>query len=144
MNTYRLLVVRFCFLLFLKKTYSGFREFCIVQKINKLGRNLHEQNWLSFKGDGRVTKTEFVTLWQSITHGNQETAEAFFYLADLNDDNIIDSKDLSPLYNVFDTDGKLKKYWPIKLFDIQNPYFLSISIRYGCVRCFGFRINIVC
>lgn len=103
-----------------------------------------KKNWLTFKGDGRVTKTEFVTLWQSITHGNQETAEAFFYLADLNDDNIIDSKDLSPLYNVFDTDGKHKKYWPIKLFDIQNPYFLSISIRYGCVRCFGFRINIVC
>ena len=103
-----------------------------------------KKNWLTFKGDGRVTKTEFVTLWQSITHGNQEHAEAFFYLADLNDDNIIDSKDLSPLYNVFDTDGKLKQYWPIKLFDIQNPYFLSISIRYGRVRCFGFRINIVC
>lgn len=68
-----------------------------------------KKNWLTFKGDGRVTKTEFVTLWQSITHGNQETAEAFFYLADLNDDNIIDSKDLSPLYNVFDTDGKHKK-----------------------------------
>lgn len=67
-----------------------------------------KKNWLTFKGDGRVTKTEFVTLWQSITHGNQETAEAFFYLADLNDDNIIDSKDLSPLYNVFDTDGKHK------------------------------------
>ncbi|XP_048777475.1 calcium-binding protein LPS1-alpha-like [Ostrea edulis] len=56
-------------------------------------------------GDGHVTKTEFVTLWQSITHQNQEHAEAFFYLADLNDDNIIDDKDLNPLYNVFDTDG---------------------------------------
>lgn len=56
-------------------------------------------------GDGHVTKSEFVTLWQSITHQNQEHAEAFFYLADLNDDNIIDSSDLNPLYNVFDTDG---------------------------------------
>lgn len=54
-----------------------------------------------------MTKSEFVTLWQSITHQNQEHAEAFFYLADLNDDNIIDSSDLNPLYNVFDTDGKI-------------------------------------
>lgn len=60
-----------------------------------------------FEGDGHVTKSEFVTLWQSITHQNQEHAEAFFYLADLNDDNIIDSSDLNPLYNVFDTDGKI-------------------------------------
>ncbi|XP_062601556.1 visinin-like protein 1 [Saccostrea cucullata] len=56
-------------------------------------------------GNGQVTKTEFVSLWQSITHQNQEHAEAFFYLADLNDDNIIDAKDLNPMYNVFDTDG---------------------------------------
>lgn len=62
---------------------------------------------LLFEGDGHVTKSEFVTLWQSITHQNKEHAEAFFYLADLNDDNIIDSSDLNPLYNVFDTDGKI-------------------------------------
>lgn len=62
---------------------------------------------LMIEGDGHVTKSEFVTLWQSITHQNREHAEAFFYLADLNDDNIIDSSDLNPLYNVFDTDGKI-------------------------------------
>uniref|UniRef100_A0A194ANK5 Putative insoluble matrix shell protein 5-like protein n=1 Tax=Pinctada fucata TaxID=50426 RepID=A0A194ANK5_PINFU len=55
--------------------------------------------------DGHVTKAEFVGLWTSLTHQNQEHAEAYFYLADLNDDNIIDEHDLNPLYNVFDLDG---------------------------------------
>ena len=60
---------------------------------------------VSLPEDGHVTKAEFVSLWMSMTHMNQEHAGAYFYLADLNDDNIIDDHDLNPLYNVFDTDG---------------------------------------
>ncbi|VDI79448.1 Hypothetical predicted protein [Mytilus galloprovincialis] len=55
--------------------------------------------------DGTVTKQEFVSFWQLLTHQSKEHSEAYFYLADLNDDGIINSKDLAPLHHVFDLDG---------------------------------------
>lgn len=63
---------------------------------------------LFFEGDGYVIKLEFVMLWQFIIYQNQEYVEVFFYLVDLNDDNIIDFSDLNFLYNVFDIDGKIQ------------------------------------
>lgn len=47
-------------------------------------------------------------LWQFIIYQNKEYVEVFFYLVDLNDDNIIDFSDLNFLYNVFDIDGKIQ------------------------------------
>ncbi|KAJ8300728.1 hypothetical protein KUTeg_022247, partial [Tegillarca granosa] len=55
--------------------------------------------------NGKVSQTEFVTLWRAITGETEEQANAFFYLADINDDNIVDQHDLAPLYQVFDLDG---------------------------------------
>merc|ERR1711894_167782 len=55
--------------------------------------------------NGQVTKSEFVTLWMEITKETKEHADAFFYLADLTDDNIIDEHDLGPMYHVFDLNG---------------------------------------
>jgi len=60
--------------------------------------------------DGTITKQEFVSFWQLLTHQTQELAEAFFYLGDLNDDNVINTIDLAPLHHVFDLDGKNKEY----------------------------------
>ena len=56
--------------------------------------------------NGKVTESEFVPVWMAITHQSKEMATAFFYLADLNDDNVIDDKDLLPMYTVFDTNGE--------------------------------------
>ncbi|XP_060068129.1 uncharacterized protein LOC132548288 [Ylistrum balloti] len=55
--------------------------------------------------DSIVTMSEFTGLWKLLTHQSQEHAEAFFHLADLNDDNVIDSHDLPLLYHVFDING---------------------------------------
>ncbi|KAJ8300087.1 hypothetical protein KUTeg_021606 [Tegillarca granosa] len=55
--------------------------------------------------NGQVSKSEFVTLWMEITKETKEHADAFFYLADLTDDNVIDEHDLGPMYHVFDLDG---------------------------------------
>jgi len=65
---------------------------------------------ISVLDDGTITKQEFVSLWQLLTHQTQELAEAFFYLGDLNDDNVINTIDLAPLHHVFDLDGKNKEY----------------------------------
>ncbi|XP_069120256.1 uncharacterized protein [Argopecten irradians] len=54
--------------------------------------------------DGSVTMAEFTGLWKLLTHQSQEHAEAFFHLADLTDDDVIDSSDLKLMYGVFDID----------------------------------------
>ena len=51
-----------------------------------------------------------MSFWQLLTHQSKEHSEAYFYLADLNDDGIINSKDLAPLHHVFDLDGKIRVY----------------------------------
>ncbi|KAK3593385.1 hypothetical protein CHS0354_021957 [Potamilus streckersoni] len=52
--------------------------------------------------DGSVNETEFTGLWVLLTKQPMELAVAFFHLADLTDDAVIDNKDLRPLYHVFD------------------------------------------
>ncbi|OWF43501.1 uncharacterized protein LOC110459643 [Mizuhopecten yessoensis] len=54
--------------------------------------------------DHNVTMAEFTGLWKLLTHQSQEHAEAFFHLADLTNDNVINSDDLSLMYHVFDID----------------------------------------
>ncbi|XP_067660661.1 insoluble matrix shell protein 5-like [Haliotis asinina] len=66
-----------------------------------------------FKGfdansDGKVTPAEFVPTWMVITHFSRELANAYFVLADLNADGVIDHKDLTILYSRFDIDGNGK------------------------------------
>ncbi|KAL3871331.1 hypothetical protein ACJMK2_039338 [Sinanodonta woodiana] len=56
-------------------------------------------------GDGSVNETEFTGLWVLLTKQPMELAVAFFHLADLTDDAVIDNRDLRPLYHVFDLNG---------------------------------------
>lgn len=53
-----------------------------------------------------MTKAEFAPHWLEITGHSHEVAGAYFLLADLNDDEIIDQSDLDALYKLFDRDGK--------------------------------------
>ncbi|XP_033732780.1 probable calcium-binding protein CML18 [Pecten maximus] len=55
--------------------------------------------------DGSVSMAEFTGLWKLLTHQSQEHAEAFFHLADLTNDDVINSSDLKLLYHVFDVDS---------------------------------------
>ncbi|KAL4218988.1 EF-hand domain [Mactra antiquata] len=55
-------------------------------------------------GDGTVTNPEFIELWIQLTSQTTALANAYFHLADLNVDNVIDSKDYPMIYNVFDLD----------------------------------------
>ncbi|XP_071096856.1 uncharacterized protein [Haliotis cracherodii] len=59
-------------------------------------------------GDGDVTPAEFVPTWMAITHFSKGLANAYFVLADLNADGVIDHKDLTILYSRFDVDGNGK------------------------------------
>ncbi|XP_064616670.1 uncharacterized protein LOC135480697 [Liolophura sinensis] len=63
--------------------------------------------WHGFdkNGDKRVTQAEFAPYWSEITGHSQEIAVAYFLLADLNDDGVIDQSDLDALYKLFDRDG---------------------------------------
>ncbi|XP_053380158.1 uncharacterized protein LOC123555032 [Mercenaria mercenaria] len=53
-------------------------------------------------GDGTVTNAEFVELWMQLTSQTSALANAYFHLADLNDDKIINLHDFGPIYHVFD------------------------------------------
>ncbi|XP_060569489.1 uncharacterized protein LOC132727908 [Ruditapes philippinarum] len=60
-----------------------------------------------FKGfdknsDGTVTNAEFVELWMQLTSQTTALANAYFHLADLNDDKIINNNDYHLIYQVFD------------------------------------------
>lgn len=83
---------------------------------------------LSLADDGTVTKQEFVSFWQLLTHQSKEHSEAYFYLADLNDDGIINSKDLAPLHHVFDLDGKLRVYSSFIKYEIRYQSSCSPEI----------------
>lgn len=52
-----------------------------------------------------ISQTEFTSLWTAITQMTQEEATAFFLLADLDDNEQIDSNDLSAIYQRFDLNG---------------------------------------
>ncbi|PVD22114.1 hypothetical protein C0Q70_17918 [Pomacea canaliculata] len=55
--------------------------------------------------DKVISQTEFTSLWTAITQMTQEEATAFFLLADLDDNEQIDSNDLSAIYQRFDLNG---------------------------------------
>lgn len=55
--------------------------------------------------DKVISQTEFTSLWMAITQMTQEEATAFFLLADLDDNEQIDSNDLSAIYQRFDLNG---------------------------------------
>ncbi|KAL5013078.1 hypothetical protein ScPMuIL_011629 [Solemya velum] len=55
--------------------------------------------------DSQVTEAEFIPLWQGVTQQPHDLAAAIFHLADLNNDNIINQQDLSPIYGRFDING---------------------------------------
>lgn len=59
-----------------------------------------------FPGDGTVTNAEFVELWMTLTSQTKALANAYFHLADLNDDKIINIHDFDPIYHVFDLNRK--------------------------------------
>ena len=59
------------------------------------------------KGDGNVTANEFVDLWKALTGQTTELANAYFHLADLTDDKVINHADYGLLYHVFDLNSKI-------------------------------------
>ena len=61
---------------------------------------------LLFSGDGNVTESEFVELWIALTGQTTALAQAYFHLADLTDDKIINQNDYGLLYRVFDLNSK--------------------------------------
>jgi len=52
--------------------------------------------------DGTVTRKEFVELWVLLTSQTDALANAYFQLADVTDDNVIDRHDYGPIYTLFD------------------------------------------
>lgn len=59
-------------------------------------------------GDGNVTNAEFVELWKALTGQTTELADAYFHLADITDDKVINQADYGLLYHVFDLNSDRK------------------------------------
>ena len=54
-----------------------------------------------------MTVSEFVELWKALTGQTTELADAYFHLADITDDKVINQADYGLLYHVFDLNGKV-------------------------------------
>ena len=53
-----------------------------------------------------MTNAEFVELWKALTGQTTELADAYFHLADITDDKVINQADYGLLYHVFDLNSK--------------------------------------
>jgi len=56
-------------------------------------------------GDQSVSHQEFVPLWAELTGQDTEMASAYFFLADINDNQVITDDDVRPTYVRFDLNG---------------------------------------
>ncbi|XP_052219907.1 uncharacterized protein LOC127837104 [Dreissena polymorpha] len=56
-------------------------------------------------GDGAVTRDEYVDGWVALTKQTRDVANAYFHVADLNHDNVIDQDDYAGMYTLFDQNG---------------------------------------
>jgi len=56
--------------------------------------------------DSQITEKEFETDWTTVFHlGNTDEAHTLFARADINDDNVLNDKDLPGIFAYFDMDG---------------------------------------
>lgn len=53
-----------------------------------------------------VSNTEFVNTWMTLTGQTQALADAYFHLADVNDDKVIGDSDFPIIYLLFDLNRK--------------------------------------
>ena len=68
-----------------------------------------------------MMNSEFVSIWMALTGQTQALADAYFHLADVNDDKRIDARDYPIIYQLFDLDRKFVFYIPLTL---RNNYVL--------------------
>jgi len=60
---------------------------------------------LDVNGDHQVTQDEFVGLWSELVQQTKEMATAYFFMADLDDNGVINNDDIKPVYIRFDVNG---------------------------------------
>lgn len=60
---------------------------------------------MDLNSDGKINVTEFTTAWQKITNYNLEMSRAYFFLADLDGNGVLDAKDSAAVYARFDLNG---------------------------------------